>query len=70
MTVKQLRDLLQHLPDDAYVLVPSHDHSYRRADVAVGPVVLAPRHVTRFSEYHPSVELREGETVVQALVVT
>ena len=29
MNVGQLRKLLEGLPDDRRVLVPSHDHSYR-----------------------------------------
>lgn len=32
MTVQQLRDRLATMPDDAAVLVPAYDHSYRRAD--------------------------------------
>ena len=32
-TVKQLKELIANLPDDAQVLVPGEDHSYRAASV-------------------------------------
>ena len=31
MKIKQLRELLAKLPDEAEVVVPSQDHEYRRA---------------------------------------
>ena len=36
MNIKRLKQLIANAPDDALVLVPTCDHSYRVADIVLG----------------------------------
>lgn len=66
MTVKKLREIISEAPEDAFVLVPGHDHSYRDAYAEVttalkeGPFQFCEDHGEQYTpeaEYGPRVSV-------------
>lgn len=41
MRIKQLKELIANMPDDAYIVTPGEDHSYREASVEAGTALKA-----------------------------
>jgi hypothetical protein len=62
MKVGQLKKLLAKVPDDTMVVTDSHDHSYRRVDVA--EKVKAEKCAGKFNEYYGKDQIFENGVVV------
>ena len=70
MNVKQLRALIADMPDDAPVLVPAPDHSYRECAAEDGTAgMTGARRSPDFWEWFGEEHASEGEKPVRALVI-
>lgn len=70
MNVKQLREILADMPDNAPVLVSAPDHAYRECsveDTTAGMV--GPRRHSTFYEWFGEEHRSVGEKPVRALVI-
>lgn len=43
ITIAKLREIIADAPETAFLVVPSHDHSYRPASVEVGTALFHPQ---------------------------
>jgi hypothetical protein len=70
MNVKMLRELLSHLPDDAPIVVPDGDHSYRIASASVTSAGrVSERGRSHYCEWYGEEHAGDGEERIDALVV-
>jgi len=67
MTAGELKKKLEEVPDDAYVVLDSRDHSYRTADGV--HLIDAEEHNRRFYEYFSDEEMTSGSKKVQVVLV-
>lgn len=68
MTVGELKRLLADVPDDAPILVPSFDHSYRAGMASVTNATRQPGH-DQWCEYWSEEHLQAGEEKFGPVVV-
>lgn len=70
MTVRELRKLLETAPDDAPVLAPGPDHSYRAVEVHLGTALLEARE--QWTEDHGEETTPEAEygKRIPAVIIT
>lgn len=68
-TKQQLLEIIQAAPDNAVLLIPSHDHSYRAASVQVTKAEYHPRE-KMFNEYHGDQHLSSGSKVIDVIVIS
>lgn len=68
MLVKDLKNLIENLPDDLCILVGGPDHSYREADCYVLDVEYVSKTKKHF-EYYDERNMFPGGEVKKALVI-
>ena len=69
MTVKQLRSMLNELPDDMVILKPSRDHSYTELYGCGVEYVTYSEKYRHWAEYWSDDSMREDEEKRSAFVV-
>lgn len=71
MTVKQLKEAIKDLPDDAPVLVPASDHCYNPAyEVITEATMFSQGREREYSEFFGDEHLEENEKKIAACIIT
>lgn len=72
MTVGELKQLFESVPDDHFVLVPARDHSYREASIGVNVTFEYSSKYRHMSEHHDDSKPDPDEKVyiLKAVVIS
>lgn len=69
MTVGKLKKLLNDLPDEMLVVIPSDDHSYSTVVWAAELQIRSEQYGDNLTEHYEEIPLRKGDEVITAVVI-